>query len=127
MMAVDASAALAIYFAEPERDAFVQLIARASRRIMSPVNAWEVVARAWAVNGDEGRAKAQGLLVMPGIEIEPIDAVVTDLAIEALTRFGGRPARLNMGDCFAYALAKSREAPLLFKGEDFLHTDIQRV
>ena len=37
----------------------------------------------------------------------------------------GHPARLNMGDCFAYALAKTRNLPLLFKGDDFIHTDIE--
>lgn len=46
----------------------------------------------------------------------------------AYSRYGrgsGHPARLNMGDCFSYALAKSRNLPLLFKGDDFIHTDIE--
>ena len=45
-------------------------------------------------------------------------------ATDALRRFGGRPARLNFGDCMAYALAKSLGVPLLYKGNDFAQTDI---
>ena len=59
-------------------------------------------------------------------EIIPISAEIGRRAIRAFERFGrGRhPARLNMGDCFAYALAKTRDEPLLFKGDDFAKTDI---
>ena len=63
------------------------------------------------------------------IEIIPFDQPLSDLAFQAYGRFGkGRhPARLNMGDCAAYALAKSRGWPLLYKGEDFALTDIERA
>ncbi len=60
------------------------------------------------------------------IEQLPVDTEQSALASEAFLRFGkGRhPARLNLGDCFSYALAKSLNAPLLYKGSDFIHTDI---
>ena len=63
------------------------------------------------------------------IEVIPFDAALSDLAFEAYGRYGkGRhPARLNMGDCAAYALAKARGWPLLYKGEDFSGTDIERA
>lgn len=49
------------------------------------------------------------------------------LATDALVRFSGRPARLNYGDCMAYAVAKALDAPLLFKGDDLSHTDVRRA
>lgn len=57
----------------------------------------------------------------------PLAGEITDLTLEASVRYGkvvGHPARLNMGDCFAYACAKSKGVPLLYKGEDFALTDI---
>lgn len=64
-----------------------------------------------------------------GVEIIPFDGALSDLAFEAYGRYGkGRhQARLNMGDCAAYALAKSRGWPLLYKGDDFSGTDIERA
>jgi ribonuclease VapC len=60
-------------------------------------------------------------------EIVPFDRAQLEAAAEARTRYGkgtGHPAQLNFGDCFSYALAKTRNLPLLFKGDDFSHTDI---
>jgi ribonuclease VapC len=62
------------------------------------------------------------------IQIEPVTASQSDIAFEAFRRYGmgtGHKAGLNFGDCFAYALAIERNAPLLFKGDDFLHTDVR--
>ncbi|WP_371126221.1 type II toxin-antitoxin system VapC family toxin [Bosea sp. (in: a-proteobacteria)] len=63
------------------------------------------------------------------MDVVPFDEPLSHLAFEAYRRFGkGRPpAKLNMGDCAAYALAKARGWPLLFKGEDFTQTDIERA
>ena len=64
------------------------------------------------------------------IIIEPVTAHQATIAREAYRRFGkgsGHPARLNFGDCFAYALAKEFDEPLLFIGQDFVHTDVRRV
>ncbi len=65
-----------------------------------------------------------------GIIIEPVSAYQARVAREAHGRYGkgiGHPARLNFGDCFAYALAKEFDEPLLFIGQDFVHTDIRSV
>ena len=63
------------------------------------------------------------------VDIAPIDAAVAEDATDAFARFGkgtGHPARLNFGDCLVYAVAKRRGLPLLFKGDDFGHTDLTR-
>ncbi len=64
---------------------------------------------------------------LAAIEILPITAEIGDLALDAFDRYGkGRhPARLNMGDCFAYACARHYRQPLLYKGDDFALTDIE--
>ena len=62
--------------------------------------------------------------------IEPVTADQARIAREAYQRFGqgsGHPAKLNFGDCFAYALATELDEPLLFVGQDFIHTDVRRV
>lgn len=124
MIVADASALLAVYLAEPERRYFISKIRSAEAVVVSPVNAWETFVRAQTVNGDAGRLRMERLLRKLGVQIVDIDADTARLAADAFARFRGRPARLNMGDCFAYALAKSRNAPLLFKGDDFANTDI---
>jgi ribonuclease VapC len=79
--------------------------------------------------GPEG-AKDLGLLVATAdIEVVPVTLAQAEIAREAYRRFGkgNHPARLNYGDCFAYALAKESGEPLLFKGGDFGQTDIARA
>ncbi len=125
MIVVDASAVLAIYLNEPERAAFLASIITASNAEMSPVNFWEVLARAHAIDGAEGRAAAESLIASLNISITRFGANEARLAVDAFERYGRRtPAGLNLGDCCAYALAKSLNAPLLFKGDDFTKTDI---
>ncbi|OQW56692.1 MAG: hypothetical protein A4S17_13670 [Proteobacteria bacterium HN_bin10] len=124
-MVVDASAILAIHLDEPEREAFRERILQATG-IMSPVNYWEALVRAQAFDGEAGRDKIVQLIDFLDIEIVAVDVETAELAAHAFARFGKRaPAKLNMGDCFAYALAKSRGAPLLYKGGDFAKTDIE--
>jgi ribonuclease VapC len=65
-----------------------------------------------------------------GIMIEPVTSTQVSVARQANQRFGrgsGHPAKLNFGDCFASALAKDLDEPLLFIGNDFIHTDVRRV
>jgi ribonuclease VapC len=65
-----------------------------------------------------------------GIIVEPVTAHQATVTREAHRRFGrgsGHPAKLNFGDCFAYALATEFDEPLLFVGQDFIHTDVRRV
>lgn len=125
MIVVDASALLAIYLSEAEREIFRGKLRAASVTWMSPVNFWEVLVRAAALDGPSGSLEIENLVANFGIQIEPIDQATTRLAAEAFARYGKRTrAGLNLGDCFAYALAKQRGAPLLYKGDDFAKTDI---
>lgn len=74
------------------------------------------------------RAALNDLIHTGQIEIEPFTAEPASIAREAYADFGkgsGHPAGLNLGDCFAYALAYAMDEPLVFKGEDFAHTDIR--
>ena len=67
------------------------------------------------------------LIARTGIAIEPLDREQAEIARAAYRDFGkdgGHPASLDFGDCFAYALARARREPLLFKGDDFSHTDV---
>lgn len=124
MIVVDASALLAIYLNEPERTGLTTVLEAADTAIISPVNYWEVVVRARSLDHEEGAIEATRLVESLGVEIVSIDAEIANMAIEAFARYGTAPARLNLGDCFAYALAKLRNAPLLYKGNDFIATDI---
>lgn len=92
------------------------------------MNLWEVMVRAGSARGAPGVAAAETLVAALELRIEPIDVEQTRIAVEAAARFGrGTPAALNLGDCFAYALATSKACGLLFKGEDFKRTDVERV
>jgi ribonuclease VapC len=127
MIVADASALLAIYRSEPERDRFVRALRDSPPAVMSPVNLWETLVRAEAIDGATGRSEVENIVANFEIEIIPVDVQIARLAADAFERFRGRPARLNLGDCFAYALAKQCSAALLFKGDDFTHTDIERA
>jgi ribonuclease VapC len=77
--------------------------------------------------GEVGGRELDLLVHRARIEIASVDAGLTDVARAAFRKWGkGRhPAALNFGDCFSYALAKATGLPLLFKGDDFTHTDIE--
>ena len=125
---VDTSAIVACLTKEAERPAFMAILALAERRILSSVNLLE--ARI-VITGSKGlpRDWLEEFLANEQIDIIPFDEALSDLAFEAYRRFGKgqHPARLNMGDCAAYALAQLRGWPLLFKGDDFAQTDIERA
>ena len=124
MIVVDTSAILAILLAEPEGEVFRERIAEARGALVSAVSAVELAAVA---SRDDALFDAvQSLLNEPYVEIVPVDAAQTTLATDAYRRYGkGRhPAGLNLGDVFSYALARARELPLLFKGNDFSQTDV---
>jgi ribonuclease VapC len=91
----------------------------------SPVNWWEVQVRMRARHGEAGVAAAAKWIAHMGIVVESISASHAELALQAHASYQGRPARLNMGDCFAYALARARDVPLLYKGGDFSATDLR--
>jgi ribonuclease VapC len=127
VIVVDSSALVAIMRGEPEAGLFLETIASADALLLSPVNYLET---SMVLAGPKGDAAVwhplEAFLVRANIAVAPFDQEQARAAREAFLRFGkGRhPAALNFGDCAAYALAKARRAPLLFKGEDFSKTDI---
>ena len=126
MIVVDASVALAILLEEPEGDVFKAALLKSGGGVMSPVNHWEVLVRAQSVGGDIARNAAEAMLAAFGIEVAEMSSRHSRLAAEAQMRFGrGTPAKLNLGDCFAYALAATEGDGLLFKGDDFPKTDVK--
>lgn len=125
MIAVDTSAMLAILLAEEEAPAFRDLMGEAGRALVSTGTAIEFAAV--ASRDDDLFAAALAFLNEPFIDIEPVSAAQAAVAAEAYRRYGKghHPAGLNLGDIFAYALARERGVPLLFKGDDFSQTDIE--
>jgi ribonuclease VapC len=123
-LAVDASALLAVLLQEPDAMDFLQVLVEAHEIWISPVNWWETMVRAESRWGPTGAARAREFLSRLPITIAPVTPEQAELAYDARIRFGGRPHRLNLGDCFAYALSQSSQLPLLYKGHDFDGTDV---
>ncbi len=124
MIVVDTSALYAIVAGEPEAARFGAIIKAAGRVLIGAPTAFEfrLVVMRKAIGIDA--ATAHRLLATPPFEIVAWTSDLVDLASDAFDRFRGRPASLNYGDCMAYALAKSLDVPLLYKGGDFARTDI---
>lgn len=124
---VDASALLAILLDEPERKQFRELIARSADPEISPVNFLEVCLRIDRGSMPDTSDRLEPLLGRLGLGIATVGPEQAYLARDAFQRYGKgkHRAKLNLGDCFAYALAKARGEPLLFKGDDFRHTDVE--
>ncbi|HEV2365377.1 MAG TPA: type II toxin-antitoxin system VapC family toxin [Caulobacteraceae bacterium] len=128
MIVVDASAVLAILLEEPEAKDCFRILRDSAGSKMSAVNFWEVLVRARAVGSEPGALAAEQLLIDAELEIVPADREAAREAARAFARYGRRTsAGLNLGDCFAYALAKREGAPLLYKGDDFSRTDIRNA
>jgi ribonuclease VapC len=125
-MVIDTSAILAILANEPEAVLFADKIAASEVCCMSAASLFESAIIVESRHGAAGGQKLDELVLAAKIAIEPVTADQIAIARVAYRMFGkGRhPARLNYGDCFAYALAKSRGEALLFKGEDFSQTDL---
>jgi ribonuclease VapC len=130
-MFVDASAIVAIMTEEPGSDVLISALDAAAAPLTSAVALYEAAhalsrkrAQSLAVSRDQLRR----FTAIARIEVVGIAEAESDAALDASARFGkgsGHPARLNMGDCFAYACARTHDAPLLFVGEDFSRTDIR--
>lgn len=125
-MVIDTSALLAILQDEPERRAFNEAIEQADGRRLSTANFVETSIVVEVRYGLEGVRELDMFIERAAIDLVPVDHAQARLARMAFSRYGrGRHrAGLNFGDCFAYALAADLNAPLLFKGDDFSHTDI---
>jgi ribonuclease VapC len=125
-IAVDTSAVLALALGEPEAPAFARRMAGIALLIGAPT----MLEIGMALSGkmkDRGQSFIGGFRKLPGLRVEAFDAEMAQIAQQAFDRFGrgqGNAAQLNFGDCLSYAVAKRRNIPLLFKGQDFLHTDI---
>ncbi len=128
-MILDTSALVAIFFGEPEAFSFTEIIHNADRCSISVANFLELSMVVEAQLGPSGGRQCDLFLNRAGIIIEPVTIEHGYLARQAFLDFGkGRhPAGLNFGDCFAYALAKAANEPLLFKGKDFSKTDLKVV
>ena len=126
-MIVDTSALIAILRDEPEAAACAGAIAAAGGRRISAAN---FVEAAIVIDGSRdpvASRRLDDLIREAQLVIEPVTEAQARIAREAYRDFGrgsGHPAKLNFGDCFAYALARATGEPLLFKGDDFGHTDI---
>lgn len=129
-MFVDASAWTAVALNEPERDRLLAALIAADAVLTSAIANWETV-RALVRETEDGVAEASrrllGFQAGLNVRVVPIGEAEGALALEAHARFGKgvHPARLNMGDCFAYACAKLHGVALLYKGDDFSLTDIE--
>lgn len=126
-MIVDTSAIVAILRAEPDAEVFATLLAGATDPRMSAGTFLEAAIVVDA-NGDPVLSgRFDDVIAAAGIRVEPVTAEQAALARAAYRSFGkgsGHPAGLNFGDCFAYALARATGDGLLFKGDDFAHTDV---
>lgn len=126
-MIIDTSALIAILRDEPDAPACALAIEKSVNRRLSVAN---FVETALVIDGSRDPVASRrfdDLIKEAQIVIEPVTEIQARIAREAYRDFGKgsrHPAKLNFGDCFAYALARSSGEPLLFKGDDFIHTDV---
>jgi ribonuclease VapC len=129
-MILDTSAVVAILRNEPDAPAFAKAVEKAIHRRISAVNYVEAAAVIDGSRDPIASRRFDELLREAQVAIEPVTEAQAQIARLAYSDFGkgsGHPAKLNFGDCFAYALAQARREALLFKGEDFSHTDVTRA
>ena len=124
IVAVDASAVVAIGLFEPERDELLAVLERSDSAFIAPVNVLEAGLAIVLRQRLMGLDQFASWLVALGLSQLPVSG---DAALQAYLHFGKgvHRAGLNLGDCFAYALAKQLDAPLLYKGDDFGVTDVR--
>jgi ribonuclease VapC len=124
---VDSSALLAIIKQEPEASAMAELLQSTVSRI-SAANYFESAIVIDARRNYDLSIEFDRLIEDAKLVIEPVTPEQARIARQAYRYYGrgsGHPANLNFGDCFAYALARDKGEPLLYKGDDFVHTDIR--
>lgn len=125
-LVVDTSALVAIALREPDRGPFIQALEAADEILIPPMNYVETGVVLTTYGLFTSRDAIDAWLADYRIQVAR-EPEIEAAALDAYLRFGkGRhPARLNLADCFAYALAKSLDAPLLYKGDDFAMTDVR--
>ncbi len=129
-MIIDTSAIIAILRNEREAKSFARAIADATNRRVSAVNFVESAVVIDSNRDAIASRRFDEFIREAQISIEPVTEHQAQIARNAYRDFGkgsGHSAKLNFGDCFAYALAKSLNEPMLFKGSDFTHTDVKSV
>jgi ribonuclease VapC len=127
---VDASALVTVALKEPGFEPYLEMLLRSRANRVSAATFLEAAIVVDRFPNARASVRFDELISDLEISIEPMTAHQATIAREAYRRFGkgsGHPARLNFGDCFAYALAKDLDEPLLFIGQDFIHTDVRRV
>ena len=126
-MILDTSALLAVLLGEPDASRFEKAIAMGTPCCMSVASVLEAAIVVESRGGIAAGRELDALLENAGIELVPVTTGHLEAARRAWRRFGkgNHPARLNFGDCFAYALAVDMQEPFLFKGEDFARTDLK--
>jgi ribonuclease VapC len=126
-MVIDTSAVVAILFEEEDQLRYAEAIESASTRLVSAVTRVELACVVEGRKGEAGRERLERFFALTGAEVVAVTPQQATLAIGAFRTFGkGRhPAGLNIGDCFSYALASATDRPLLFRGNDFVQTDVR--
>jgi ribonuclease VapC len=125
---IDSSALLAVVLGEPDAELVAARLVSPSRKVVSAATLLEAAIAAERRGGLEARDRLDRLVTRAELVVAPFDEAHLGWARDAYRRFGkGRhPAALNLGDCIAYATARHEVLPLLFKGDDFSQTDIER-
>lgn len=128
-MVVDSSAFVAVLLGEAEEEAIARILATAAELWTSAFSVLETAIVIGSKKGPQGLMTWDALLHRLAVQVVPFSAEHATVAREAWVRFGkGRhPAGLNIGDCCSYAVARHAGLPLLFKGDDFTRTDLERV
>jgi ribonuclease VapC len=124
---IDTSAVITILRAESDAAVYAKAIEAAAVRRMSAANLLEAAVVIDASRDPVASRRFDELVHAAEIRVEPVTEAQAHIARDAYRDFGkgsGHKAGLNFGDCFAYALAKDLDEPLLFKGNDFIHTDV---
>lgn len=128
-MVVDSSAFVAVLLGEPEQEALARVLAGAAELWTSAFSVLETAIVIGSKKGPRGLMAWDALQQRLAVQVVPLTAAHATVARDAWLRYGkGRhPAGLNIGECCSYAVARHAGLPLLFKGEDFSKTDLERV
>jgi ribonuclease VapC len=127
-MIVDSSAVIAILRGEPEAQAFASAIESAETLRISAATVFEASIVADGFRNPKLSARFDEIVENPKMVIEPVTVEQAKIARQAYRDYGrgsGHRANLNFGDCFTYALAREKREPVLWKGDDFAHTDLR--
>lgn len=128
MIAADTSALMAVILNEPERRSFIDVLTASSTVFISAPTLLETLMVAYGRRGNRARALVRHVMDISSFQVVAADGSMVELAYDAFEIYGkgsGHAAQLNFGDTFSYALAKIKNVPLLFKGNDFSLTDVQ--